>query len=174
MSTSEGSVLDVRSNSSHSSTSGSLGTRAVLPAILRGRYYYTVLHEKCSQINAIARCNLCRPEQEIKGQWSSTSNFRSHLKRKHHTEFVEYTDEVERTKRRNAVHQGAGSQNRFQMDMAKFIISAMLPLQVVENVEFRRMFHNLGLANKVKNISRRTIGRCIGKLYVETMQTIKI
>ncbi|XP_076284781.1 uncharacterized protein LOC143211202 [Lasioglossum baleicum] len=174
MSSSEGSAFDMGNISfvSEAGTQQSSAIPAAVPTILRGRYY-SIVQEKSNGTNATARCNLCSTVQEIKGQWSSTSNFISHLKRKHQMEYIEYLNDVSQAKRKNAVQRGAKSQERFEMDVAEFIIEAMIPAQAVELPRFRRIFENLDMANRVKNISRRTIGCRIDRLYVEMTEKIK-
>ncbi|XP_076295239.1 uncharacterized protein LOC143216244 [Lasioglossum baleicum] len=175
MSVSSGSSFNVESNSFVSEEGGaqqSSALPAVLPAILRGRFY-SILPEKCDGPNATARCNLCSPEHEIKGQWNSTFNFLTHLKRKHHIEYLEYLDDASQARRRNAVNRAANPQDKFEMNVARFIIDAMIPMQIVEGAYFKKIFKELDMAKKMKPISRRTIGRRINKLYDETRDKIK-
>ena len=64
---------------STSSTSISLSNSAILDGT-----FFCVLPEKSSAMSVVAVCNKCRPKYvEVKVLLHSTSNFRSHLKRRH-------------------------------------------------------------------------------------------
>lgn len=66
--------------------------------------YYTIVAEKSSDSNTVTICNVCLPKRkEIKNHPSSTSNCRSHLKRKYLKEFQEYIEEdagISKTRRK--------------------------------------------------------------------------
>lgn len=139
-----------------------------LPFILKGRHYI-VLQKKCNQDVVVARCNWCCPKREIKEKWSNISTFAAHLEAQHPAEFSKYKDEVERAQQRGDLW----SQEKFQKDVAKFVIDAVIPVQSIENLYFRRIFQNLGMTDDIKNINRLTVGRRIDRLYVETIEKIK-
>lgn len=130
----------------------------------------------------------CEPKVEkIKGCSNSSSNFLSHLKRKHGDEAVaeyhEYSKQVKR-KRHHSVDNGNEdnstskpttiSQTNFEHDLVLFFINSMIPLNAVEDPFFETMLNNLGLQKHGINvISRRTLNRRIDAEYALQMSAIK-
>lgn len=160
------------------STSGEDSVRKLqLPNILKGKHFSVVSEKSSNKTNTIiALCHFCLPERkEIKGQLSSTSNFRSHLKRKHCLQFEEYCLESAQKKRVSGSGETPkkGNQNEFELDIARYVINSMIPLKSVEDPYFRRIFENLGVSNKIDNISRRGLGRTINKMYIENTCNLK-
>ena len=146
------------------------------PSILNGKYF-SVIKEKFTDNSIVGLCQLCLPKKtEIKGQITSSSNFLSHLKRKHFTAFEAYSLEFGRKKQRVPMtHEEAMNiaQNQFETDDARYVIHAMIPLKSVEDKYFRKIFNNLGFGGKINAISRRQLGRTINKMYEEEMSGIK-
>lgn len=120
------------------STSGEDSVRKLqLPNILKGKHFSVVSEKSSNKTNTIiALCHFCLPERkEIKGQLSSTSNFRSHLKRKHCLQFEEYCLESAQKKRVSGSGETPkkGNQNEFELDIARYVINSMIPLKSVED-----------------------------------------
>lgn len=120
----------------------------------------------------IMTCVKCEPKVvKIKGCGNSSSNFLSHLKRKHGNEAVaeyhEYAKRIKKQRHPSAETRTEGSsttitQKNFEHDLVLFFISSMIPLNTVEDPFFVRMLNNLGLKNHDINvISRRTLSRKI-------------
>ncbi|XP_076279983.1 uncharacterized protein LOC143208919 [Lasioglossum baleicum] len=162
-----------------------------IAAILDGRYF------KIAAVNdgkAVCVCQFCTPpKNEIKGLVTSSSNFRSHLKRKHPAEFERYSAETRRGRPNNMdrnvrqdqqssmpttpvgeEQQGEKRNNRqiFVEDMTTYVIHSMIPLKTVEDIYFRRMLKNQGISESVYGISRRTLGRAIGAYHVKVNNQI--
>lgn len=150
-----------------------------VPSILNGKYF-SVVEKKSNAKCVIGLCQFCLPKKtEIRGQVTSSSNFLSHLKRKHFNQFEEYCSESARKKQRAsagfATNEEAKkvTQNQFEMDVARYVINSMIPLKWVEDTYFRQIFNNLGLGAKINTISRRTLGRTINKIYTDSVCDIK-
>ena len=148
-----------------------------VPTIVSGKYF-SLVKEKSNHKTIVGQCQFCLPKDiEIKGQVTSSSNFLSHLKRKHYEAFTEYSTELGTNKQTasgsSAIDKQTISQNQFEMDIAEFVIDAMVPLKVVDSKYFRKIFINQKLGNKVNAISRRRLGRILDKRYTECMCNIK-
>lgn len=146
------------------------------PSILNGKYF-SVVKEKSNDTSIIGLSQLCSPKKtEIKGQITSSSNFLSHLKRKRFTAFEEYSFEFGRKKQSvSATHEETMNiaQSQFEMDVARYVIHAMIPLKSMEDTYFRQIFNNLGFGGKINAVSRRKLGRTINKMYEDEMSGIK-
>lgn len=136
-----------------------------------------------------ATCTKCFPnEVYIKGSLTSSSNFKSHLKRKHDNAVLEEYEQYCKNKRtklnKNITLPKKGYrkkhtqylQKQFEDDITKYIVHSMVPLRTVEDPFFIRIFKNLGLCdhdNSLQMISRRTVGRRIEELYETHITNIK-
>ena len=103
------------------------------PSILNGKYF-SVIKEKSNDTSIVGLCQLCLPKKtEIKGQITSSSNFLSHLKRKHFTAFEAYSLEFGRKKQRVPMtHEEAMNiaQNQFETDCRKIRYSCNDSIEV--------------------------------------------
>lgn len=153
-----------------------IAQRRQVPSILNGKYF-TIVEEKSNEKCVTVLCQVCLPKRvEIKGQLTSSYNFRSHLKRKHSLAFDEYVCEMGNRKQRSDITKGGKGkidQNLFELDIARYVISAMIPLKSVDDKYFCEIFKNLGLDKTVNIISRRTLGRRINTLYVDEISQLK-
>ena len=165
--------------STPNTSEGTILEQQRVPTILNGKYY-SVVEKKSNAKRVIGLCQFCLPKKtEIRGQVTSSSNFLSHLKRKHFNHFEEYCSESARKKQRASASFATNEEakkvthNQFEMDVAKYAINSMIPLKWVEDTYFRQIFINLGLGAKINTISRRTLGRTINQIYTDTIGDIK-
>jgi len=97
--------------------------------------------------NVIASCVKCQPKNvNIKGSKFSSSNFKSHLKRKHDStvldEYENYINDARKKEKyehpnnTNGKNKSEYSQNQFDEDVTNYIIHSMAPLGTVENPFF--------------------------------------
>lgn len=109
--------------------------------------------EKTNSVSAI--CKLCQPKVcKIKGSMTSTSNFVSQLKRIHGKNSVEqYKDYVKEKKGEKAAAKAMSrsgswhnrnekkfSKTKFDYDITKFVINSLVPLRVVDDPFFEKIF----------------------------------
>lgn len=155
-------------------------------SILDGTYFEQV-SSKSTDIKLVGMCKKCLPNYvEIKGSKNCTSNFVTHLKRKHGNDvFEEYRTYLKRKKissKKSSSTSGQSSrkstssysQNNFDQDMIKYFVQSMIPLRVVENLYFRKIFENLNIASLgLKIINRRRLGHEIENYYEEQSSIIK-
>ena len=170
------SQIDVDSDNDNESSAG--------PTILNGKFFKIVYNEAegtDSSDNITASCVKCEPNLvTIKGSKKSTSNFISHLKRRHGQEtFDEYQNYKGQCRRRKtsisknvscASKQIKKSQKTLNEKIVRFVIHSLVPLRVVENPYFQEMFAS---SNSLTVPSRRQLGREINKLYTCHVQEIK-
>ncbi|KAL4097223.1 hypothetical protein QTP88_022031 [Uroleucon formosanum] len=120
--------------------------------------------------NVIASCVKCQPKNvNIKGSKFSSSNFKSHLKRKHDSSILdEYEKYINDTRKKekieypnntNCKNKTKYSQNQFDEDVTNYIIHSMAPLSTVENPFFKEMFIASGILknNSLTLMSRRSL-----------------
>jgi len=151
-------------------------------SILDGKFFK--IKSKMDKNKVIATCITCEPRcVEIKGSLSSTSNFKSHLKRKHDQSVLDsYEDylsekrlKINNSKKDNAVtniHRNKYTQDHFDKDITNFIIHSMAPLRTVENPFFKTIFENIRITKKVNILSRRKLGKKIQDLFEENKGNI--
>jgi len=148
-------------------------------SILDGKFFK--IKSKMDKNKVIATCVMCEPRNvEIKGSMSSTSNFKSHLKRRHDQSVLDSYDnylsekrlKISDSRKDNRVHREKYSQEQFEKDITNFIIHSMVPLRTVENPFFKKIFENIGITNKINVPSRRNLGRRIHNLFEDTKEKI--
>ncbi|XP_017465562.1 PREDICTED: uncharacterized protein LOC108358634 [Rhagoletis zephyria] len=154
--------------------------------LLDGKFFKFVSSSNGKSI--LMACVKCEPDVvNIKGSPNSSSNFLSHLKRKHGQEAVEeYHDYAKQVRlKRHRTEAGSEhsttsksimiSQQNFEQDLVQFFINSMIPLNVVEDPFFIAMLNNLGLQSHALNvISRRSLSRRIEAEYAQQMSEIKL
>lgn len=161
-----------------------------MATILDGTFFKLVSSDSK---NVIATCVKCEPKNvNIKGSKYSSSNFKSHLKRKHDNlvleEYEKYINEVRKSKKtkfeesnmeiincKNKNKMIKYSQNQFDEDIVNYIIHAMAPLRTVENHFFKTIFINSGVLekNSLNLISRRSLGRRIETRFEQNIEDVK-
>lgn len=142
--------------------------------ILDGKFF-EVVQEKSNNEAIVALCKKCDPQVvEVKGHKLSSSNFISHLKRKHGTEsYTEYREYLalktheprdSATKRRKSATNL--TQSALDGKISTFIIQAMVPFRVVEHDSFVDLLNSVGLSTaKLKIPSRKTIVKRVETLF---------
>lgn len=134
----------------------------------------------------------CSPQKiEVKGYHNCSSNFLSHLKRKHGEYCVEEYKNYIKKKKTEMRSSGSSSgsvsktgklkkqtialtQEQFDEDIVKYFIHSMIPLRAIEDPYFLNIFADLKLSNiGLKIISRRTLGRRIKDYYTNEIAEIK-
>ena len=152
-------------------------------SIIDGKFF-RYLPEKSSSDAIVALCVKCQPRNvEIKGYKNTTSNFISHLKRRHGEQTVEDYQDYNKSKRikissagltnETASHSSRGhaqklSQHTFDKCIAKFlhILHIMIPLRTVENPYFISLFDKLNIFKQgLTRMSRRSLGNRINSLF---------
>jgi len=148
-------------------------------SILDGKFFK--IKSKMDKNKVIATCVICEPRNvEIKGSMSSTSNFKSHLKRRHDQSVLDSYDnylsekrlKISDSRKDNRVHREKYSQEQFEKGITNFIIHSMVPLRTVENPFFKKIFENIGITKKINVPSRRNLGRKIHNLFEDTKEKI--
>lgn len=164
-------ILSVQSPQSSSVQNVSTEEYQTMKRIIDNEFFH-YLPEKSFANTIVALCVKCQPQVvEIKGYKSTTSNFISHLKRRHGEETVkEYKEYISSKKLRKTsptrtiggTVSGYDSQDAFDEDIAKFVIHSMVPLRTVENPYFISLFDKLKISQQgVKIMSRRSLNRRI-------------
>ncbi|XP_011875029.1 PREDICTED: uncharacterized protein LOC105565991 [Vollenhovia emeryi] len=133
----------------------------------------------------------CSPQKEVKGYHNCSSNFLSHLKRKHGEDCIEeyknYVKKKKTEKRNNETSSGRVSttvkvkkqtvtltQEQFDENIVKYFIHSMISLRAIEDPYFLNIFKDLNLSNiGLKIMSRRTLGRRIKNYYTSEIANIK-
>ncbi|XP_076625083.1 uncharacterized protein LOC143343753 [Colletes latitarsis] len=158
-------------------------------AILDGTFF-EINPEKCSDKSVVAVCIKCKPKKvEIKGRANSTSNFRSHLKRRHGNAVLnEYSEHMKVRKIKNSKKQGETSgtnynktfqwqqltQENLNRDITNYILHSMAPLRTVEDPYFLKIFENLNISDYGTRImSRRDLTYHIRELFNENISKVK-
>jgi hypothetical protein len=151
-------------------------------SILDGKFFK--IKSKMDKNKIIATCVICEQRcVEIKESLSSTSNFKSHLKRRHDESvlhsYENYVAEkklrINDSKNENSIsrhHRDKYTQDQFDKDITNFIIHSMVPLRTVENHFFKKIFENIGITKKINIPSRRNLGRKIHNLFEDTKTKI--
>lgn len=119
-------------------------------------------------------------EVKICGSRNATSNFVTHLKRKHGertlNEYINYSKTHKRPKRQSfssGNRQSLLSQDDFNRHVAYFIHS-MTPLQNVDNPYFKNIFdYSETSRSGLSVMSRRALGRCINDSYEKKLTDLK-
>lgn len=149
--------------------------------------FFQIDSETLNNKTVVATCVKCSPKLvKIKGLLNSTSNYVSHLKRKHGEETVaEYHAYATQKKcrKRNDTSSSEDSssscsnqitQANFEKDLRNFFVHSMIPLNVVEDPFFALMLNNLELKKHGLNlISRRTLTRKITESKIQEVSRIK-
>lgn len=160
-------------------------------AVLDG-VFFKYVPAKSSDRHLVGQCVKCLPKNvEIKGYIKSSSNFVSHLKRKHGPEaIVDYQKHLElhRSKRKKAtrpcsseteVTETTGpnhtySQEEVDKDLVIFFINSMIPLRAIDDQYFRRMINKLTPSDHAMTIpGRRALTRKISEQYAQQMCNVK-
>jgi len=148
-------------------------------SILDGKFFK--IKSKIEKNKIIATCVICEPRNvEIKGSLSSTSNFKSHIKRRHDQSVIEsygnYLSEkrlrINDSKTDNAVsrvHRVKYTQDQFDKDITNFIIHSMVPLRTVENPYFKKY---LIILESLKQLLFR-VDEILGEKYIIYFKTRK-
>lgn len=136
--------------------------------------------------NVIASCVKCQPKNvNIKGSKFSSSNFKSHLKRKHDStvldEYENYINDARKKEKyehpnnTNCKNKTKYSQNQFDEDVTNYIIHSMAPLSTVENPFFKKMFIASGILknNSLTLMSRRSLSRKIETRFNTNIEKLK-
>lgn len=143
--------------------------------------FFKVIETNSVDGSVVASCVKCEPKHVIiKGNRFSSSNYISHLKRKHGPEvFEEYESYmIQKRKKRSSTASSVSlesvntkniTQTEFENNIIQFIIHSMCPLRVIEDNYFIKMFTDLDIEAKgLQVLSRRSLVRRIGDMY-ETM-----
>lgn len=136
--------------------------------------------------NVIAICVKCQPKNvNIKGSKLSSSNFKSHLKRKHDStvldEYENYINDARKKEKyehpnnTNCKNKTKYSQNQFDEDVTNYIIHSMAPLSTVENPFLKKMFITSGILknNSLTLMSRRSLSRKIETRFNTNIEKLK-
>lgn len=110
--------------------------------------------------NVIASCVLCQPKQvNIKGSTFSSSNFKSHLKRKHdrsvlyeYENYIVDSRNLRREKKKISYDMNYKNKNKikysqeqFDEDITDYIIHAVAPFSTLKNPFFEKIFIKSGI-----------------------------
>lgn len=161
---------------------------AVQPSILDGKFF-KILNDSSGTDKVVAICQKCLPNQvKIKGTRFCTSNFRTHLKRKHGQETIQEYQEYLRSKRSRNVRSSTSlelsprrssnvisySQADFDRDIVKYFVNSMISLKCIEDPYFQQIFRRLNIgAQNLRIMSRRTLGRLITDFFEEESRLTK-
>lgn len=169
-------------NEQQSSKSIELATKTNA-TILDGTFFKLISSDSK---NVIASCIKCQPKNVIiKGSKFSSSNFKSHLKRKHDStildEYEKYINDkrkkekIEYSNNTNRKNKTKYSQNKFDEDVTNYIIHSMAPLSTVDNPFFKQIFIASGVLknNNLTLMSRRSLGRKIETRFNTSIQNLK-
>ncbi|CAH1394987.1 unnamed protein product [Nezara viridula] len=125
--------------------------------------FFIPVPQKCSPTKIVALCVKCLPTAvEIKGYGKSSSNFLSHLKRKHgETALEEYRRITEGKRFKENSNDGREigmpilprnkkqpSQLEFEINILKFLSHTQVPLKTVDNPYFIKIFEHLDISRK--------------------------
>ncbi|CAH2091347.1 unnamed protein product [Euphydryas editha] len=153
----------------------------ILPCILDGKFFTFLLGESTDK-KRVARCTICATKEvKICESRNATSNFVTHLKRKHGkatlNEYINYSKTKKRPKRHSFSSgntQSLLNQDDFNRHVANYFIHSMSPLQNVDNPYFKKFFDYLEISKSGLSVmSRRTLGRCINDSYEKTLTDLK-
>lgn len=177
-------------------------TTAITMTIVDGRFF-KLIPEKCINNTTAATCVKCEPDAVlIKGSVNSSSNFLCHLKRKHGPEAVaEYTEYLHSKKRfrrnpsstsntQSYSHLNASTDNtshrtraqktqisfqdKLEMNILKFIIHSVLPVETVTNSHFLNIFKSLKIpGDELKIFNTELLDEKLVDLFHKTSQQLK-
>ncbi|XP_043270948.1 uncharacterized protein [Venturia canescens] len=159
-------------------------SRKIKKTLLLDGQFFVVDREKSSLTGAVlAYCNSCTVPKLLSGSFRSTSNFSSHLKRKHQEEHARYKEYV-RLKRQGRVTSIIDrrrwsclfDQNKFEENVTDFILKFMLPFRVVEDPGFRKIFDDFKIQkgdSQIKHLTRYTLGKRVEENLSITMNEIR-
>ncbi|KAL1492571.1 hypothetical protein ABEB36_010811 [Hypothenemus hampei] len=131
--------------------------------------------EECVSDNLVTLCKKCEPAiVQIRGNKNSTTNFLTHLKRKHGDRALQEYYEYKTKKSQGGINQRKTAlrrnttvnlkQNDFEELISRFIVSSMVPFRVVEDEWFVEIFKQLKIdRHGLKVPSRRAVIRDIEK-----------
>lgn len=163
---------------------------ALQPTILDGKFF-ELLPDTSGTDKIVAICKKCLPNKvQIKGSRSCTSNFKTHLKRKHGQETIQEYQEYIKSKRSKNVRTSSSSnelsprrrssnvpsysQAEFDRDIVKYFVNSMISLKCTEDSYFRQILRRLNTgANDLRIMSRRTLGRMITEFFDEETTLVK-
>lgn len=147
----------------HSDGSCSLGTGfySANLGVVAGKFFIPV-PQKCSPNRTVALCVKCLPTAvEIKGYGKSSSNFLSHLKRRHGDtaleEYRQYTDAKKLRENTNysrdallnlRKNKTQPSQLDFEISVLKFLSHTLVPMRILDDPFFIKLFDNFDLSRK--------------------------
>ena len=166
-----------------SSTSGPSSSLPSRLQLLDGSFF-KYLPEESTATTVVGICIKCRPViVKVKGYGTSTSNFISHLKRKHgHHTVDDFKLHLKRKRNEKMVSTRTPkredrviTQEKFEDNLFKYFIHAMVPLRSVENSYFSKIFSDLDVSKRgLKLLSRRTLGRRIDDYYRDEIKRIRL
>uniref|UniRef100_A0A2A4JC28 HAT C-terminal dimerisation domain-containing protein n=1 Tax=Heliothis virescens TaxID=7102 RepID=A0A2A4JC28_HELVI len=154
-----------------------------LPRILDGKFF-KFSKEESTDRKRVGLCMLCLPKKvTISGTLPSTSNFVTHLKRKHGetalNDYKTYFGSNKKTKKTTSEPQSQSkakkvSQEEFNGNIVKFFIHSMIPLRAIEDPYLKKSYENAGMCqNGLTLMSRRSLGRVMQDYYTKEIQDIK-
>ncbi|XP_077256457.1 uncharacterized protein LOC143894193 [Temnothorax americanus] len=184
---------DGADNTENSRDSPSVNTITSNMAILDGKYFKIVQGKNSLKTNdVVATCVACLPKiVEVKGTLTSTSNFKSHLKRRHDSNLVKEYEKYCKEKRAKLSASDCSDENQLASrkkrkllslqeqldeDITQFVVHSMTPLRIVDDPYFQAIFDHLKVKARGKPItvlSRRSLGRRIKDLYESNTKSIK-
>lgn len=158
-----------------------------LPTIVDGKFF-KLIPEKCFSYNLMTSCRKCEPELvEIRGNKNSTTNFLTHLKRRHGEGAVEEykiykkmkLQQEDKQRQRVAVQPKTQTeinlnQKEFEDLISRFVINSNVPFRVVEDKWLSEIFKRLNIERYALKVpSRRALVRCIETKYYDQKFNIK-
>ncbi|XP_066590765.1 uncharacterized protein [Prorops nasuta] len=169
------SIIHTNEELLHSSSKG---------ACLDGKYF-TINVSKCKTTTGtiVAVCQNCNPLKEIKGSIRTTSNFTTHLKRKHAAAYKEYLKyAIEKRKgSKSTINKKRFScyfdQETFEQNIVNFILKFMVPFHAVEDSSFRKIFDNFQIkigSSQLKHLTRYTIMKKVDNIFKKMQDKIKL
>lgn len=154
--------------------------------------YFKYLSGESSGNKITALCMKCPEDMmtKVKGYTNCTSNFLSHLKRKHGQQCIEEYKTYVKKKRinekdkpeniaktkvsKNKSDKNKPTQDQFDDNILKYFIHSMIPLRAIEDPYFLKIFTDLEISEMhITLMSRRTLGRRIADYYEKQVTTIK-
>lgn len=156
--------------------------------ILDGKFF-TVKEYPSEPSNVVtAQCQICLPKiEEIKGSATSSSNYLSHLKRKHGESLIKEYETYKKSKRlklseingdkinENKRLRSIDRQTQLDSNITDFVIDSMVPVRVVENVCFLKLVNDLQDSRKkpLKVMSRFTLKNRIAEKFKKNITSLK-
>lgn len=154
--------------------------------LLDGTFFQKVT-EKSVETRVVAGCKKCSPNyMKVKGFRFCTSNFITHLKRKHRNQALEEYRIYAKNKRSRTARSSTTmqpwrksiksmyNQEQFNVDMVNYFTHSMIPLRCVENPYFLKTFENFDIRKYGLNIiTRRNLSRLLCDSYENEAQDIK-